>query len=248
MLVMTTLVLSGLVPAIENPAGEPGGFRLPPPSDGHLVQSLGSLRVAPAAFQDGDSTASSQADETANINPGRLGSSASDDEIASLKSGSSEVPIFGAEGSMRWTIHGGYGIDVHGTNQEVQGGVGLQYFIVDGFAFAPEVNLWGFFQTGDDAFGGSLDLMFEWHFIRQPTWSLYGDFGIGLLGTTANVPYNGSEFNFTPQAGVGVTFDIGNNNRWYAGVRWHHISNASLYEDNPGRDSILIYTGINFPF
>ena len=244
MLVMSTLIVSGLIPCTDSPAG---GFKLPAPTDSsHLVQSLGNLRIAPALFQDETSDTSSE--ESGEIDPGKLQLSASDKEIKELNASSSGVPEFGAEGSMRWTIHGGYGIDVHGTNQEVQGGLGLQYFIVDGFAFAPEINLWGFFQDGSDAFGGSLDLMFEWHFIRKETWSIYGDFGIGLLGTTANVPYNGSEFNFTPQAGVGVTFDIGNNNRWYAGVRWHHISNASLYEDNPGRDSILIYTGINFPF
>ncbi len=244
MLAMSTLIVSVLIPCAARPSG---GLKLPPPAEAtHLVESLDALRVAPAVFQDDRSNTSDGT--SGQIDPGKLQLSAPDDEIDALQSGSADVPEFGAEGSMRWTIHGGYGIDVHGTNQEVQGGMGLQYFIIDGFAFAPEINLWGFFQEGGDAFGGSLDLMFEWHFIREPTWSIYGDFGIGLLGTTANVPYNGSEFNFMPQAGLGVTFDIGNNNRWYAGVRWHHISNASLYEDNPGRDSVLIYTGINFPF
>ena len=243
MLLMTTLTLSSVLAASSQPVQETTGFRLEATQDApHLAASLSNLRIAPAVFQDAldnpgpaDDMPLSSSDQT----------STKGDTISG---GSADVPVFGAEGSMRWNIHGGWGIDVHGSNQEIQGGVGMQYFIVDGFAFAPEVNLWGFFQTGPDAFGGSLDLMFEWHFIRQATWSLYGDFGIGLLGTTANVPYNGSEFNFTPQAGVGVTFDIGNNNRWYAGVRWHHISNASLYEDNPGRDSVLLYTGINFPF
>ncbi|MCH2132297.1 MAG: acyloxyacyl hydrolase [Phycisphaerales bacterium] len=222
----------------------PTDFRLPPANDGqHLASSLSTLRVAPAAFQDAPA-----ADEVSSVNAGQFQSADSDDDKATLEAADAAVPEFGAEGSMRWTIHGGYGIDVHGTNQEVMGGLGLQYFIVDGFAFAPEVNLWGFFQTGSDAFGGSLDLLFQWHLIREPTWSFYGDFGVGILGTTANVPYNGSEFNFTPQAGFGFTMDIGNNNRWYAGVRWHHISNASLYEDNPGRDSVLVYTGVSFPF
>ena len=224
----TALLLFSVICGQDQPETVTGNFRLAPPQDGALLaDSLRGLRVAPAAFE--DSAEASSAGET-------------------VQDGPAAIPEFGAEGSMRWTIHGGWGIDVKGSNQEVQGGVGLQYFIIDGFAFAPELNLWGFFQTGSNAFGGSLDLMFQWHFIREPKWSIYGDFGIGLLGTTANVPIDGSEFNFTPQAGVGVTWDIGNNNRWYAGVRWHHISNASLYENNPGRDSVLIYTGINFPF
>ena len=62
------------------------------------------------------------------------------------------------------------------------------------------------------------------------------------------MPENGSEFNFTPQAGFGLTYDIGNENRLIFGIKWHHISNADLYEDNPGRDSIMGYAGISFPF
>jgi len=72
--------------------------------------------------------------------------------------------------------------------------------------------------------------------------------GAGLLRTSNNVPTGGSKFNFTPQAGLGMSFDIGNNNRWLLGVKWHHISNANTYDMNPGRDSIMIWTGISFPF
>jgi lipid A 3-O-deacylase len=163
--------------------------------------------------------------------------------------GSAAVATFGSEGSMRWGLVGGWGIDAKSSsNNEAAFGATWEYFIVDGFAFAPELKLWGFFQDGGNAFGGSLDLLFAWHFVRQDTWSFFVDGGVGLLGSTKNVPIGGSEFNFTPQAGVGVTFDIGDNNRWVVGVRWHHISNAGLYSENPGRDSVYIYTGINFPF
>jgi len=162
---------------------------------------------------------------------------------------SATIATFGAEGSMRWGLLGGWGIDVKSdSNNEIAFGATWQYFIVDGFAFTPELKLWGFFQEGEDAFGGSLDFLFAWHFVMRDTWSVFVDGGVGILGTTANVPTGGSEFNFTPQAGVGVTFDIGNNNRWVVGVRWHHISNAGLYSENPGRDSVYVYTGINFPF
>jgi hypothetical protein len=72
--------------------------------------------------------------------------------------------------------------------------------------------------------------------------------GAGLLRTSQKVPSGGSRFNFTPQAGVGLTFDIGNNARWLIGAKWHHISNANMYDTNPGRDSIMYWTGISFPF
>jgi hypothetical protein len=62
------------------------------------------------------------------------------------------------------------------------------------------------------------------------------------------VPFDGSQFNFTPQAGLGATMDIGQNRRWLIGVRWFHISNASLYANNPGRNNIMVYTGLSLPF
>ena len=236
------VIVSGMMFGQVDSTTFQSGLKIPPPSDGqHLAESLSRFRVAPAVFQD-----NSLATEVMTFAIGQADDSSMNGDT--ISAGDADVPEFGAEGSTRWTIHGGWGLDVHGSNQEIEGGVGMQYFIVDGFAFAPELNLWGFFQTGSNAFGASLDLMFEWHFLQRSSWSIYGDFGIGLLGSTSNVPDDGSEFNFTPQAGLGVTWDIGNNNRWYAGVRWHHISNASLYENNPGRDSILVYTGINFPF
>ncbi|HCA39822.1 MAG: acyloxyacyl hydrolase [Phycisphaerales bacterium] len=156
---------------------------------------------------------------------------------------------FGAEGSTRWSITGRWGVDANDTgNNEYGLGLGLQLFLVDDFAFAPEINLWGFSQEGENAFGGSLDFMFQWHFVKGETWSLYGDFGCGMLGTNHNVPSGGSQFNFTPQAGFGVTFDVGQDRRWIIGVRWHHISNATLYQNNPGRDSVMVYTGLSLPF
>ena len=159
------------------------------------------------------------------------------------------LPTFGAEGSTRWTITGGLGIDTGNTSNTEYGlGVGIQWFLVDDFAFAPALNLWGFSQEGENAFGVGLDLMFQWHFVKGESWSVYGDFGCGLLGTNHNVPSGGSQFNFTPQAGLGVTFDVGQDCRWLVGVRWHHISNASLYQNNPGRDSVLVYTGLSLPF
>jgi hypothetical protein len=159
------------------------------------------------------------------------------------------VPVFGAQDSTRWTIKGQWGRAFHDRADEYGGALGLQYFIVDGFAFAPELNLWGISQDDDNAFGVSLDLVFQWHFLRRDTWSLFGDFGCGLLGTSSNVPSLGSQFNFTPQAGLGVTWAIGDaGRRAVVGLKWHHVSNASLYRSNPGRDTLLVYGGLSLPF
>ena len=174
------------------------------------------------------------------------------DRSLSLQDGNEQkttMAAYGAAGSQRWMINGRWGVQVSDTSNNEYGiALGLKWFLVDDFAFAPALNLWGFSQEGENAFGGGLDLMFEWHFLSRETWSMYVDFGCGLLGTNEPVPFNGSQFNFTPQAGLGATFDVGQDRRWILGVRWHHISNASLYANNPGRDSIMVYTGLSFPF
>jgi hypothetical protein len=193
--------------------------------------------------------ANQQALPSIDASPWRIAWQGTPDAQATPDDDSPKVPVFGAKGSRRWTVLGGFGDHVaEPRNTEAFLGLGLQYYIVDGFAFAPQVKLWGFFQSGEDAIGGSLDLLFQWHMIRRDTWSFFGDFGCGMLGTNENVPIGGSQFNFTPQAGFGFTFDVGNDRRAVIGLKWHHISNASLYRTNPGRDSLLVYGGLNLPF
>ena len=51
----------------------------------------------------------------------------------------------------------------------------------------------------------------------------------------------------TPQAGFGFTFEVADDTRLLVGGRWHHISNATLFDSNPGRDSLLLYLGLSLP-
>lgn len=156
---------------------------------------------------------------------------------------------FGQQGSLRWSIHGGGGVDVKSSdNWHGLAGVGLSYFIIDDLSFDVELNGLYISQRGDDAWGANLNLLFRWHFIARDTWSLYFDGGAGMLGTTDHVPENGSGFNFTPQAGLGISFDVGQEARLMTGVRWHHISNANTFNRNPGRDSVMGYVGLSLPF
>ena len=156
---------------------------------------------------------------------------------------------FGQEGSRRWDIHGGYGVDVKTSdNQLAVLGVGYSYFFAKDISLTLELNAMYLDQNGGDAGAGNFNVLFRWHMISEDTWSLYFEGGAGLFLASEHVPINGSSFNFTPQAGVGLTFDIGDDRRLMTGVRWHHISNASLYSTNPGRDSIMGYVGVSFGF
>lgn len=160
-----------------------------------------------------------------------------------------QPPRFGQEGTWRFQIMAGYGQEFgESSNEFVQAGVSFSYFAADDVSLDLEFNGDYFGQRGDDAVGGNMNLMLRWHIVSRETWSFYLDGGAGILGTTDDVPFNGTEFNFTPQAGFGFTFDINESDRLFVGARWQHISNANTDKDNPGRDSWYLYGGISFPF
>jgi len=158
-------------------------------------------------------------------------------------------PAFGEAGTRYWYLQGGWSQNLNTSRDSLAFfGAGLSFFIVDGLAFDIELSAMRIQQQGDDAYGINLNLLFRWHFIRERNWSLFIDAGAGMLGTTDHVPRNGSSFNFTPQAGMGVTWRLREDLRLIAGVKWQHISNANTFSDNPGRDSLEIYAGLMFPF
>ncbi len=156
---------------------------------------------------------------------------------------------WGREGTWRWGVNGGWAEDIKDANNTlVTLGVEFEYFVDDNLSLDLGLYYMDVDQVGENTNGINFTLQLRWHFIAKESWSMFIEGGAGLLRTSNDVPSDGSSFNFTPQAGLGFTFDIGNNNRWIIGTRWHHISNANTYSSNPGRDSIMIWTGISFPY
>ncbi|MBC8202930.1 MAG: acyloxyacyl hydrolase [Planctomycetes bacterium] len=163
-----------------------------------------------------------------------------------------EEPIstqWGQEGSWRWGIHGGYAEGMtHHDNEIILLGVEFDYFIADQLSLDIGLNLLDITQTGGNTDGFNATLQLRWHAIAEKEWSFFIEGGAGLLFTEDNVPSDGSDFNFTPQVGLGFTFDASDSARWLIGLRWHHISNANTYRSNPGRDSLMLWAGMTFPF
>ncbi len=159
------------------------------------------------------------------------------------------IASWGKKDTWRWNIQGGYAEDVKESDNTLAIlGVEFDYFIDDNLS----LDL-GFFgmnvdQLGPNTRGFNFTLQLRWHFVVEDSWSMFLEGGAGLLRTGERVPASGSKFNFTPQAGLGFSFDAGNDIRWLLGLKWHHISNANTYSTNPGRDSIMVWTGISFPF
>ena len=158
---------------------------------------------------------------------------------------------FGTKGQKHWYIQGAAATTLDNEESDPRRfalvGAGISKFLFNGHSINLELNTIYFNQPDNNALGLNLALLMRWHFIRQPNWSLYVDGGAGVLGTTSDVPSKGASFNFTPQAGGGVSFKLKHERRLMLGLRWHHISHADLFEANPGRDSIMGYVGLEFP-
>jgi hypothetical protein len=129
------------------------------------------------------------------------------------------------------------------------------YFIAKDVEFFGEVGAWQYSQVGKDATGFNLSMVLRWHFFDRGKWTMFMDLGIGVLAATDPVPRRGgtegTQFNFTPRAGGGFTRELTDDGvRLEVGLRWAHVSNARLSgnNENPGRDSLMLYTGIIFPF
>ncbi len=204
------------------------------------VALLKTLRETPHARFDGVWSASIQQ---------QADSALSNDAPADL----SPSPAFGEKGSWRWALYGGAAADLRRDGEQYNATWAASYFLADNFSVDYEFGAYYFAQgqDADDAGGGNFNVLFRWHFLAEERWSLYIDGGAGLLLSTDDVPPDGTSFNFTPQAGLGFTHDLGDDGaRLHAGMRWHHISNGrtSGSDDNPGRDAIMAYAGVSFPW
>lgn len=160
---------------------------------------------------------------------------------------------YGRAGSHWLTIGAGYAYSSDSNDFNLS--AAWSTFLADSFEFGFEGGGWWFDQEGDSTGGLSLTLVFRWHMFHPDdySWTIFGDLGMGLLGAFDEVPDGGTGFDFMPRAGAGFTIaltDAVAGPRLMGGVRYHHISNGRIEGDvrNPGRDGIMFYAAIVFPF
>lgn len=168
----------------------------------------------------------------------------------SPRNAAASVPrlAFGTAGQEWWSISSGVGI---GSDIDVVGQLGYHRFLADNFELDLILGGWYHDQSGNNAGSASLSLHFRYHIINEDRWSIYLLGGAGVIGSTDEVPEDGTTFNFLPTLGAGSTIQLGNSNaRLDLGIRWHHISNANISgsDNNPDRDAPMIYVGVMFPF
>jgi len=73
----------------------------------------------------------------------------------------------------------------------------------------------------------------------------YIEGGVGLIYTGFRVEGQGSRLNFNPKAGFGLEFPIGPESL-FTSLRWEHVSNAYLNDDNTSIDSVVLMFGAYF--
>jgi hypothetical protein len=156
---------------------------------------------------------------------------------------------FGDAGSTWITLGGGAADNFKNVDINIFGRYG--HFIAQDIELFGELGAWAYSQPGKDATGFNLSMVVRWHWFDCGKWTSFLDAGIGVLATTRPVPPGGTAFDFTPRLGGGFTRQITDDGlRLELGIRWAHVSNARISgnAENPGRDSIMVYAGLIFPF
>ncbi len=77
-------------------------------------------------------------------------------------------------------------------------------------------------------------------------WTPYIEAGIGLIYTDFRVEGQGLRFNFNPQLGAGLEYDLSDTRAMTFSLRLHHISNGNIYKENRGLNSALLQIGYLF--
>ena len=158
------------------------------------------------------------------------------------------VAAFGTEGSADWWIGGMAGAEVGITNlAAVRGGV--DWFVATDFSIGLQADLgWAAPEGRDGGMLVGIAPMLRWHFLHRDRWTLFAELGVGAAWTTTRIPVGGTRFNFSPQAGLGATFALGDDWRLRTVLGWYHMSNARTGNNNPGLDAVAITIGIGRSF
>lgn len=127
--------------------------------------------------------------------------------------------------------------------------VGVDWMLERDFSLGLQLDVGGVTRSGRSStwLVGIAPIM-RWRFLERDAWSLYADLGVGVAWTGEPVPAAGTSFNFTPQAGIGVQFDVGASCTARLGLGWYHMSNARTGSNNPGLDAVSVSAGLAWAF
>jgi hypothetical protein len=128
--------------------------------------------------------------------------------------------------------------------------LGLNYFARDRVAVLGALTPYRVYNQSDgDVYAGEFQLGVRYYFWECPLGSvamgLYGELLGGITYAARSVPEEGSNFNFTQDAGVGLEMQLSDTVSFVGGYRLKHLSNADLFNDsNPSQNDHHVYAGV----
>jgi hypothetical protein len=210
-----------------------------------LTASLATPMIAATAF------AGAFHLEPAIIDPAILGSvapqdAAPDETPAAAEAAKPAAAAYGSADTLDFEFTLGPAFDFEETTIGILD-VGVNWFVADGISFGAFVEGLVVDAENDDSWGFGLGLLARWHFVREEKYSLFLEGGVGFAGFSDEVPAGGTDYDFTPRAALGLTYDIGDGARLVGKVGWFHVSNGQTGANNPGLDGMSVAVGLSLP-
>jgi lipid A 3-O-deacylase len=148
----------------------------------------------------------------------------------------------------RYGISAGFGINFHPPDTQVRM-IFLDPYVSHDFGDSWRGNLEAFIGTTlapENRIAVGLTPMAQYALdgFSWPDW--FVEAGVGLFYTDVKVPGFGSNWVFSPQAGVGRIFRIDSKKSLTLRLRYHHLSNAYLNKENTSIDGLLLMVGMDF--
>ncbi|MFN9076391.1 MAG: acyloxyacyl hydrolase [bacterium] len=218
---------------------------IPPRSTAASIATLAMLSVAASA------SAGAFHLEPTIVDPSVLGNLAAQAgdapaEPAKPQAAESEKRAFGSADTLDFEFTLGPAFDLEETTLGVVD-AGVHWFVADGVSFGAFVEGLVIDAENDDSWGFGAGVVARWHFVREEKYSIFLEGGAGFAGFSDEVPSGGTNYDFTPRAALGMTYELGDGARLVGKVGWFHISNGQTGPNNPGLDSVSVAIGLSFP-
>jgi Lipid A 3-O-deacylase (PagL) len=147
------------------------------------------------------------------------------------------------KGAWSFTLTADYSQPVEHDRHHFFGGeVGVGYAPIDRLNLSIELVGTSITAYQENGAGGGFNLRARYVLLKFGLTSFFIDASAGILQADVDIPVNGTHFNFTETAGLGVETPIAPSVFLLGGARYQHMSNAGL-SVNPGYNAVQFYVG-----